>query len=41
MKDCIATLEIRARRDDLCKQYQAVRGARTGQILRMEKAADV
>lgn len=41
MKDCIATLEIRVGRDDLCRQYQAVRGARTGQILMTEKAADV
>jgi len=32
MEDCIATSEIRAGGDDLCKQYQAVRGARTGQI---------
>lgn len=41
MKDSIATLEIRVGRDDLCKQHQAVRGARTGQILTIEKAADV
>lgn len=37
MKDCIATLEIRAGRDDLCKQYQAVRGLELGKYSRWRK----
>lgn len=37
MQDYIATLEIRAGRDDLCKQYQAVRGLELGRYLGWKK----
>lgn len=41
MNDLVATLEIRAGRDDLCKQYWAERRGRTRQTLMMGEAADL
>lgn len=41
MNDLVATLEIRAGEDRLCKKYWAERRERTGQTLTMGEAADV